>query len=202
MPKRTRPFRDLLLESLSEPETAAAYLTEALRSSPETFRKALRNVAQSRQMTKVARDAGVTREGLYRATSDVGNPTLDTLESVLGVMDLKLIVVPNTEATFRPLTANVIQCAELDIQTEKTSGCIGIIGNVASVGVNNYQSNTSQSGAVKQYPFYIGGAVPSADEVLPMAIQEVQRRPTVMGSIVNLLAQQAAESESRQLCEI
>lgn len=87
MPK-TRPFRDLLLDSLSNPEVAAAYLTEAYAESPAMFCKALRNVAQSRQMASVARQAGVTRESLYRATSDIGNPTLDTLASVLDVLGL------------------------------------------------------------------------------------------------------------------
>jgi probable addiction module antidote protein len=87
MPK-TRPFRDVLLDSLSNPEVAAAYLTEAYAESPAMFCKALRNVAQSRQMASVARQAGVTRESLYRATSDIGNPTLDTLASVLDVLGL------------------------------------------------------------------------------------------------------------------
>lgn len=73
---KTTPFRDLLLERLSDPEFAAAYLTEAYAESPAMFRKALRNVAQSKQMAAVARKAGVQRETLYRATSDEGNPTL------------------------------------------------------------------------------------------------------------------------------
>jgi hypothetical protein len=54
------------------------------------FRKALRNVAQARQMARVARDAGVTRESLYRATSEIGNPTLDTLDSVLSAVGIKM----------------------------------------------------------------------------------------------------------------
>jgi probable addiction module antidote protein len=54
------------------------------------FRKALRNVAQARQMAKVARKAGVTRESLYRVTSDIGNPTLETLDSVLDALGIKI----------------------------------------------------------------------------------------------------------------
>jgi len=54
------------------------------------FLEALRDVAQARQMTKVAREAGVTRESLYRATSDIGNPTLETLGSILEVLGIKI----------------------------------------------------------------------------------------------------------------
>jgi probable addiction module antidote protein len=43
-------------------------------------------------MTKVAKDAGIQRESLYRALSDHGNPTLDTLTGVLSALGLKLSV--------------------------------------------------------------------------------------------------------------
>jgi len=94
MPKRTQGFTSWRLEKLTDPETAAAYLTAAIGDSPRIFRKALRNVAQSHQMAKIAREAGVTRESLYRATSDIGNPTLDTLENVLGAMGLRISIEP------------------------------------------------------------------------------------------------------------
>jgi probable addiction module antidote protein len=90
MPK-TRSYREAILESLSDAETAASYLTAAMSDSPEMFRKALRNVAQARQMAKVAREAGVTRESLYRATSEIGNPTLDTLHPVLAAVGITMI---------------------------------------------------------------------------------------------------------------
>jgi probable addiction module antidote protein len=90
MPSKTRPYREALLESLSDPAAAASYLTAAKSDSPEMFRKALRNVAQSRQMATVARSAGVTRESLYRATSEIGNPTLDTLDSVLTALGIDI----------------------------------------------------------------------------------------------------------------
>ncbi len=67
MPKRTSNYSSWQLEKLTNPETAAAYLSAAISDSPEMFRNALRNVAQARQMARVARDAGVTRESLYRA---------------------------------------------------------------------------------------------------------------------------------------
>lgn len=64
MPKRTQSYQSWRLSKLADPINAASYLTAAMKDSPDMFRKALRNVAQSRQMAKVARDAGVTRESL------------------------------------------------------------------------------------------------------------------------------------------
>jgi len=90
MPSKTRPYREALLEALVDPTEAKHYLNTALADSPEMFLKALRNVAQARQMSTVARMAGITRESLYRATSDIGNPTLETLESILGALGFEL----------------------------------------------------------------------------------------------------------------
>ena len=90
MPKRTQNFNSWRLSKLADPAIAASYLTAAMDDSQEMFRKALRNVAQARQMTRVARSAGVTRESLYRATSEIGNPTLYTLDSVLDALGIDI----------------------------------------------------------------------------------------------------------------
>ena len=90
MSSKTKPYRASLLTALADPNEAAHYLNAAIEDSSEMFLKALRNVAQARQMAKVAREAGVTRESLYRATSEAGNPTLETLLSILQAMDLKM----------------------------------------------------------------------------------------------------------------
>jgi probable addiction module antidote protein len=57
------------------------------------FLEAIRDVAQARQMTRVARNAGVTRESLYKATSPAGNSTFETFVAVLAAMDLTFEVV-------------------------------------------------------------------------------------------------------------
>ncbi len=61
------------------------------------FLKALRKVAESRQMTKVAEDAGVTREHLYRITRESGNPTYSSLGGILRALGLTLVVQPVEE---------------------------------------------------------------------------------------------------------
>ncbi len=92
VPKRTQSYQSWRLSKLADPFNAASYLNAAINDSPEMFLKALRNVAQARQIAKVARDAGVTRESLYRATSEIGNPTLDTFVSILSALRLKFTI--------------------------------------------------------------------------------------------------------------
>jgi probable addiction module antidote protein len=89
---KTSSYRESLLEALTDPEEAVAYLNAGLEDSLPAFLKALKNVTQAHQMTKVAKDSGVQRETLYRSLSEQGNPTLQTLTSVLGAMGLRMRV--------------------------------------------------------------------------------------------------------------
>jgi probable addiction module antidote protein len=98
MTRKTRPYREALLEALSDPVEAAHYLSVALEDSPEMFRKACLNVIQARQVAKVAREAGVTRESLYRSFSESGNPSHATIELVLDALDLKFSGIAAKEA--------------------------------------------------------------------------------------------------------
>src|SRR5271166_5180385 len=95
MTMKTSSYRQSLLTSLLDPVEASAYLNAALEDSPEAFLKALKNVAQARTMANVAREAGIQRETLYRAFSEQGNPTFETLSSVLGALGMKLSIAPN-----------------------------------------------------------------------------------------------------------
>src|SRR5271157_2505870 len=90
MLKRTRSYSSWRLEKLSDPERAARYLSAALNDSTEAFLHAFKNVLQAHQVSTIAKKAGVTRESLYRSFSASGNPKLDTLQSVLQALDLKI----------------------------------------------------------------------------------------------------------------
>lgn len=90
MPKRKSSFKKWQLNKLADPRRAASYLQTALDESPEQFLIALGKVAQARQMTRVASEAGLQRESLYRSLSGQGNPTLATLTSVLSAVGLRL----------------------------------------------------------------------------------------------------------------
>ena len=45
-----------------------------------------------------ARDAGITREALYKALSDKGDPKLSTLLGVMKAIGLRFTVAPKSEA--------------------------------------------------------------------------------------------------------
>ena len=92
MPKELKSYRSRLLNRLTIPSEAAAYVNAALEDSNEMFLEALKDVAQAHQMATVAKKSGVARENLYRAFSVEGNPILDTLQSVLPTLGLKLAV--------------------------------------------------------------------------------------------------------------
>ncbi len=104
MPKRTRDYHAFLIKRLADPKAAESYLNAAINDSTEAFLKALRNVAEARRMSKVAKEAGVSRESLYRTLSGEGNPRFDTLTSVLSVLGLrlKLEAFPETAPAFGP----------------------------------------------------------------------------------------------------
>lgn len=93
MPTKTRQFDPATY--LDSGEAIAAYLSEAVASNDPAFiADSLGVVARARGMTKVARDAGLSRESLYRALSPDGNPELSTLLRVLDVLGLRLSVRP------------------------------------------------------------------------------------------------------------
>ncbi len=79
MPKRTTDFREGLLADLADPQEAAHYLNAALEDSDEMFLIALRDVAEAKQMAKVAEAAGVAQSHLYRTFAGTGNPTFNNL---------------------------------------------------------------------------------------------------------------------------
>ena len=85
---------------LSDPELAAAYLNAALQEdSTEEFLLALRSVADVHGgLGTVAEAAQLNRQTLYRTLSSNGNPTLDTLLSLLRVMGLNLAFIPATSS--------------------------------------------------------------------------------------------------------
>jgi probable addiction module antidote protein len=92
MVNKTSSYHEQLLNALVDPVEASAYLDAAMEDSQEAFLKALKNVAQAHTMAKVAKGAGVQRETLYRSLSEQGNPTLETLSAVLGVLGMRLSV--------------------------------------------------------------------------------------------------------------
>lgn len=90
---KTKPFDPA--EYLDDSESIAAYLSDALESGDPAFiSDALGVIARARGMSEVAREAGVSRESLYRALSADGNPEFATVLRVIQALGLQLAAVP------------------------------------------------------------------------------------------------------------
>ena len=86
---------DLLADLRESAEFAAEYLSAAYSDSRGAFLVALRDVVEARKgIAKVAAQAKVNRESLYRSLSDAGNPTLSTLNSIWNVLGLEIKFQP------------------------------------------------------------------------------------------------------------
>ena len=85
-------------EYLETPEDMAAYLEACLEDAngdAAFIAKALGNIARAKGMTQVARDAGLSRESLYKALSGERTPGFDTILKVIDALGLKLHAEPN-----------------------------------------------------------------------------------------------------------
>ncbi len=78
---------------LRTPEEMAAYLDAWLAEAPDDAKgiaRALGDIARAKGMTQVARDAGLSRESLYKALSENGNPSFATILKVARALGLRL----------------------------------------------------------------------------------------------------------------
>ena len=78
---------------LDDLDDVAGYLQIALEESgddPTAVPRALGVIARSRNMSELARRVGMSRDGLYKALSDQGNPTWSTVLKVSEALGLKL----------------------------------------------------------------------------------------------------------------
>jgi len=61
---------------------------------PALIAAALGDIARARNMSKLAKEAGLTRAGLYKALSAEGNPSLATVAKIAKALGLKITVQP------------------------------------------------------------------------------------------------------------
>jgi len=84
-------------EHLRSPEEMAVYLEACIEEADGDaafIAKALGNIARAKGMSQVARDAGVSRESLYKALSGERTPSFDTILKVVAALGLKLHAEP------------------------------------------------------------------------------------------------------------
>lgn len=80
-------------EHLRTEEEIQLYLNEILAEGDvNLLLSALGDIAKARNMSQIAREVGVTREGLYKALSGQGNPTFATVFKVMLALNLNLEV--------------------------------------------------------------------------------------------------------------
>lgn len=91
--KKTKTTRYDVSEHLRTPEEMAAYLDACIEeaSGDAAFiAKALGDIARAKGMSQVARDAGLSRESLYKALSGERSPGFDTILKVVSALGLSL----------------------------------------------------------------------------------------------------------------
>jgi len=83
------------VERLTTPEAEFAYLEAAFEDGdPSVIAAAIGDIARARGMGKIARDAGLSRETMYKAFCAEGNPTLETLAQVTKALGYRLSIAP------------------------------------------------------------------------------------------------------------
>jgi len=90
-PTKTVPYD--VAAQLRTPEEMAAYLDAWLEEAPDDaagIARALGDIARAKGMTQVAKEAGLSRESLYRALSADGNPSFATVLKVARALGMKL----------------------------------------------------------------------------------------------------------------
>ncbi len=91
--KKTQTTRYDVAEHLRTPEEMAAYLEACLEEANGNaafIAKALGDIARAKGMAQVARDAGLSRESLYKALSGERSPGFDTVLKVIEALGLRL----------------------------------------------------------------------------------------------------------------
>ena len=94
---RTKTVTYDVAEQLRTPEEMAAYLDAWLEEAPEDvagITRALGDIARAKGMSQVARDAGLSRESLYKALSEDGNPSFATVLKVARALGVKFHAEP------------------------------------------------------------------------------------------------------------
>jgi len=78
---------------LTSRQDAAAYLEAAIEEAgddPAFIAQALGTVARSGNLSELARNVGMSREGLYKALSAEGNPSFATISKVARALGLRI----------------------------------------------------------------------------------------------------------------
>ena len=94
---KTTTTRYDVAEHLRTPEEMAAYLEACLEEADGDaafIAKALGDIARAKGMAQVAKDAGLSRESLYKALAPGAKPRFDTVLKVARALGVRLTAHP------------------------------------------------------------------------------------------------------------
>lgn len=80
-------------EHLRSKEDVRLYLEACVEEDPgdgSLIRAALDDITRAQNMTLLARDTGMSREGLYKALSENGNPSFATIMRITRALGMQL----------------------------------------------------------------------------------------------------------------
>ena len=83
------------LNYLKTEEDLRFYLEACAEEDPgdgSLIRAALNDIARSGNFSALARDVGMTREGLYKALSENGNPSFATVAKISSALGMRLSI--------------------------------------------------------------------------------------------------------------
>jgi probable addiction module antidote protein len=84
-----------MTEVLNSDEAIAEYLSQVLEDGDaDELVAALGHIARAKGMTKIAEDAGLGRESLYKALTPGAKPRVDTILRVVRALGVKLAATP------------------------------------------------------------------------------------------------------------
>ena len=95
---RLKDIAETFKRDLQDPEFVESYLQDALADGTQSFLIALGDVVKANQgMGKLAHEANISRESLYRALSENGNPHFTTIERVLKSLGMQISITRKTQ---------------------------------------------------------------------------------------------------------
>jgi probable addiction module antidote protein len=167
MAKTIRTYSQWRQEKLTDPERVARYLTAAKRESREAFLHAVKNVIQANQVTKIAKEVGVTRESVYRSFSAEGNPAFYTIDAVLEALDIEIgfsptaktagpLPVPNTDESYPRRRIH-----KVDDKSPATGSTLAQALPVGTAGTGMQWAASGNTGNINGTVFVVPNAEPS-----------------------------------------
>jgi len=90
----SRNYEDFLSELLQDPREAKDYLNEALNEDEDhrVFLLALKDVAKSIGVSKIAKKTGLNREHIYKMLSEKGDPQISSLVALLKAVGIRFTI--------------------------------------------------------------------------------------------------------------